>query len=81
MTPHVKSVGRATIMAVVQKERPVPKIRTQESSRPQARTIGVSQNLVIERVGGEGGGKRYKLPPKHCHGHYGHDLGREKTYV
>ena len=59
MTPQVKSVGRATMMAVVQKERPVPKIRTHESSRPQARTIGVSQNLMIGRGGGQGiGGGR-----------------------
>ena len=64
MTPHVKLVGRATIMAVVQKERPVPKIRTHESSRPQARTIGVSQNLVIERGGGEGGREEVQTTSK-----------------
>ena len=45
MTPQVKSDGFATMMKVVEKERNVPMIRTQLSSRLQARTTGVFQNF------------------------------------
>ena len=45
MTPQVKSLGLATMMNVVEKERNVPMMRTQLSSRLHARTTGVFQNF------------------------------------
>ena len=45
MTPQVKSLGLATMMNVVEKERKVPMMRTQLSSLLQARTTGVFQYL------------------------------------
>ena len=45
MTPHVKSLGLATMMKVVEKERKVPMMRTQLSSLEQALTTGVFQYL------------------------------------
>ena len=45
MTPHVKSLGLATMMNVVEKERKVPIMRTQLSSLEQALTTGVFQYL------------------------------------
>ena len=43
MRPQVRVDGLATMMKVVEKERKVPEMRTQESSLEQALTTGVSQ--------------------------------------
>ena len=47
MTPHVKSLGLATMMKVVEKERKVPMMRTQLSSLLQALTTGVFQKHPV----------------------------------